>query len=66
MATEVKTQAESDAEEIVRLASEGKIVTDPAMIRRIAERSEKVRRQIVEKYGIVDWAVDLIREGRDE
>ena len=66
MATDLKTQAEEDAEEIIRLVSEGKKVTDPELIRRIAGRSERVRRPIVETYGTVDWAVPLIHESRDE
>lgn len=66
MATDVKTQAEADAEEILRLVTEGRIVTDPELIRRIAERSQKVRQQILDQYGTVEWADDLVREGRDE
>jgi hypothetical protein len=56
----------ADMEEVCRLISEGKRVTDPALLKRIHERSEQVRRQIREKHGVVEWAVDLIREARDE
>ena len=58
--------AMADLEEVCRLISEGKRVTDPALLKRISERSEEVQRRIREKYGVVGWAVDLIREARDE
>jgi len=67
MAIVVKpAQEQADAEEVMRLVAEGKRVTDPELIRRVQERAEKVRREIVEKHGVVEWAVDLIREARDE
>jgi hypothetical protein len=60
------SQEQADAEEVMRLVMEGKRVTDPALILRVQQRAEKVRREIIEKHGIVEWAVDLIREARDE
>ena len=56
----------ADLEELSRLISEGKPVTDPALLKRIYERSEEVQRRIREKHGVVKWAVGLIREARDE
>jgi len=56
----------ADMEEVCRLISEGQRVTDPALLKRIYERSEEVQRAIREKYGVVEWAVDLIRVARDE
>ncbi len=56
----------ADLEEVSRLVSEGKPVTDPALLKRIYERSEEIQRQIREKHGVVEWAVALIREARDE
>jgi len=56
----------ADMEEVCRLVAEGKRVTDPALLKRIYERSEEVQRQVREKYGVVEWAVELIREARDE
>jgi hypothetical protein len=56
----------ADMEEVCRLTAEGKRVTDPALLKRIYERSEEVQRRTREKYGVVEWAVDLIREARDE
>jgi hypothetical protein len=60
------TQAEADSKEVARLVAEGKRVTDPELRRRVTERAEKVRREIFEKHGVVDWAVDMIRDARDE
>ena len=59
-------QARADGEEIARHVVEGRKVTDPELRRRVTERSETVQREIRERFGIVEWAVDLIREGRDE
>jgi hypothetical protein len=56
----------ADMEEVCRLVFEGQRVTDPELLKRIRERSEAVRREILEKCGVVEWAVDLIREARDE
>ncbi|MFI5460322.1 MAG: hypothetical protein ACHRXM_33310 [Isosphaerales bacterium] len=56
----------ADMEEVIRLISAGKSVTDPALLKRIYERSEKVRREMFEKHGVTNIAVDLIREVRDE
>jgi hypothetical protein len=36
------------------------------LLKRIEERSEQATREIFEKHGLLDVAVDLIREGRDE
>ncbi len=41
-------------------------VTDPELVRRIQERSRQAREEVFRKHGILNVAVDLIREGRDE
>jgi hypothetical protein len=56
----------ADMEEVFRLISEGKPVTDPALRKRIHERAEQVRRAMLEQHGMTNIAVDLIREARDE
>jgi len=63
---EPATQEQADSREIMRLVSEGKRVTDPELRRRVSERAEKIRREIIEKHGVVEWAVDMIRDARDE
>ncbi len=57
---------QSDLEEVCRLIAEGRKVTDPELLKRIQQRSEQATREVFERHGILDVAVDLIREGRDE
>ena len=64
--SDIPPDAMADMEEVCRLIAEGKRVTDPALLKRIYERSAEVRRRIRERYGEVEWAVDLIRDARDE
>ena len=60
------TQEQADRQEIMRLVSEGKRVNDPELRKRVRERAEKVRHGIFEKFGMVEWAVDMVRDARDE
>ena len=39
---------------------------DAAVARRVQQRARGVRQEILDKHGVVDVAVDLIRETRDE
>jgi hypothetical protein len=39
---------------------------DPEIDRRVRERAEKIRRQILEKHGVQDIGVQIIREIRGE
>ena len=66
MATETKPSAQDDLQEVCRLIAEGKRVTDPDLLKRVQERSEQATREVFEKHGVLNIAVDLIREGRDE
>ncbi len=66
MATIDKSSAQADLEEVCRLIAEGKKVTDPDLRKRIEERSGRATREVFEKHGLLNVAVDLIREGRDE
>ncbi len=56
----------ADLEAVCRLVAEGKRVTDPDLQKRIQWRSEQATHEVFEKYGLLNVAVDLIREGRDE
>jgi hypothetical protein len=56
----------ADMEQVCRLIAAGNTVKDPALLKRIYERSAKVQKEIRDKHGVVEWAVDLIREARDE
>ncbi len=66
MSVTIPDQEMADMEEVCRLIAEGKHVTDSELLVRVYERSAEVQRQIQEKHGVVEWAVDLIREARDE
>jgi hypothetical protein len=39
---------------------------DPEVARRVAERARKIRQEILAKHGVVNVAVDLLREAREE
>ncbi|HSU66933.1 MAG TPA: hypothetical protein VLJ39_08685 [Tepidisphaeraceae bacterium] len=66
MATETKPTGQDDLQEVCRLIAVGKRVTDPDLLKRIQARSEQATRDVLEKHGVLNVAVDLIREGRDE
>lgn len=59
-------QERADRQEVMRLVSEGERVTAPELRRRIQERAGKVRREVFDKHRVVEWAVDMIRDSRDE
>ena len=60
------TQEHADREELMRLVSQGRRVTDPELRRRITERGDAARRVMVERHGVRDIAVKLLHEARDE
>ncbi len=61
-----QSQAEADIAEVARLVAEGTQVTDPELLRRIRQRSDALRREMLRTQGLTDIAVDLVRESRDE
>jgi hypothetical protein len=56
----------ADAEIVLRFVAEGKRVTDPELIRRVRERAERITDEVYRTHGLLDVAVDVVREGRDE
>jgi hypothetical protein len=56
---------QADHEEIVRAAAERRPV-DPEVSKRVRERAEKIREEILRTHGVLNVAVDLIREAREE
>ena len=54
----------ADLEEVARQAASG-CVRDPELLRRVSERAEKARRDVLDKFGIQDIGVPIIREMRD-
>jgi hypothetical protein len=59
------TQEQADLEEVCRLASEGKRVTDPELLARIRASAARVREDALQKFGVQDIGVQIIRELRD-
>lgn len=55
----------ADLEEVLKHVPSGG-VKDPALLKRIQDRSAAVQKEIFQKHGLVDVAVEAIREARDE
>ena len=51
MKREEQSQAEADIAEVVRLVAAGKRVTDPELLRRIRQRSDALRREMLRRKG---------------
>jgi hypothetical protein len=60
------TQEQADSQKVARLIAADKKVSDPEPRRRIRARAEIVPQEIPEKHGVVERAVDTIRDPRDE
>ncbi|MBL8792443.1 MAG: hypothetical protein JNM56_00920 [Planctomycetia bacterium] len=60
----VPPQALADLEYALHLLSTGQ--RDTEFEKRVALKSDEIRREIFAKHGVLNVAVDLIREGRDE
>lgn len=56
---------EADAAEVYEAVAAGRAV-DPEVARRVRERADAISEQIFKKHGVLNVAVDLIREIRDE
>jgi len=61
-----QSQAEADIAEVACVIAGGKRVTDLELLRRIRQRSDALRRDMLTTQGLTDIAVDLVRESRDE
>jgi hypothetical protein len=59
------TQLQADLEAVCRLAAEGKRVTDPELLARVRASAARVREDALEKFGVQDIGVQIIRELRD-
>jgi hypothetical protein len=54
----------ADLEEVCRQAASGG-ARDPELLRRVYERSAKAREEVLQKFGVQDIGVGIIREIRD-
>ena len=59
------TFSESLADLEALCASVGK-AQDPELVKRVQERAREVRERVYREQGLLDMAVDLVREARDE
>jgi hypothetical protein len=60
----VATEALADLEYALHLQATGQ--RDVEFEKRIAAQTEKIRQETLAKHGVLNVAVDLIREGHDE
>lgn len=54
----------ADLEHALSLQSTGQ--RDAAFEKKVSEQTEKIQQEILAEHGVLNLAVDLIREGRDE
>jgi hypothetical protein len=55
----------ADLEAVLRQVDQGG-VKDPQLLQRIEERSKAIRQRVLAEHGLLDAAVELVRESRDE
>jgi hypothetical protein len=60
------TEIQSDVQEVWRQLRAFGRVTDPDLVRRLDEYVRRTQESIVRRHGVLNVAVDLVREGRDE
>ena len=60
----IPAELEADTEAVIAKLMTGKPL-DPETYRRIRERSEKITEEVQRKHGVLDIAVNLIRDARD-
>jgi hypothetical protein len=60
----IPSDALADLEHALHLQTTGQ--RDLAFEQRIGAQTEKIRQEILAEHGVLNVAVDLIREGRDE
>ena len=61
----IPTDVQSDLETLCASVAEGKEV-DPVLAQRVQERARKLREEIYRRQGLLNVAVDLVAEGREE
>ena len=60
----ISSDALADLEYALQLQTTGQ--RDPGFEKRIGEQTKKIRQEILAEHGVLNVAVDLIREGRNE
>ncbi|HEX3872314.1 MAG TPA: hypothetical protein VHV77_17835 [Pirellulales bacterium] len=59
------TELQADHEEVAR-ARAAKRPVNPEVAKRVHERAERIRERLFREHGLLNVAVELIRETRDE
>lgn len=65
MSIETKPTVDADTAALLERIAHGTPLP-PNVYRRIRERSDRLREEMFQKFGSVEFAVDLVREIRDE
>lgn len=60
----IPPDVQADLEAVVAAVAAGK-TPDPELARRVRERSRKATETVFQRCGVLDIAVDLIRQARD-
>jgi hypothetical protein len=60
----ILADALADLEHALHLQATG--VRDRAFEKRVGEQTEKIRQELIARHGVLNVAVELVREGRDE
>jgi hypothetical protein len=60
----IRSDVLADLREVARQAAKGGVL-DPELRRRVGERAAKARQEVLEKFGVQDIGVQIIREMRD-
>jgi hypothetical protein len=62
--TIIPSDALADLEYALHLQTTGQ--RDLGFEKRVGEQTQKIRQEIITEHGVLNVAVDLVREGRDE
>jgi hypothetical protein len=62
--TIIPSDALADLEHALHLQTTGQ--RDLGFEKRVGEQTQKIRQEIITEHGVLNVAVDLVREGRDE
>ncbi len=63
--TPIPPEILADLEEVCRQAASGR-VTDPELLQRVRARAEAARQETLDRFGVQDIGVQIIREMRDD
>ena len=62
--TAIPPDVMADLEAVCRQAAGGE-VRDPELVRRVQERAARARQEVLDRFGVQDVGVAIIREARD-